>query len=166
VAQEANSYGEWKITNGTPADTCWVDDLGSYTYEPVLSDPVNVTGIVTYAYSTYWLQPRDDDDINQWAGLPGETEQIRLALKISPNPVTSGADIKMAIPVSGKASLKVFDVQGRLVSTLFDDKIAAGEHAIHWGGANNNGRRVASGIYFMKMETRRGSIVKKMVISR
>jgi flagellar hook assembly protein FlgD len=80
--------------------------------------------------------------------------------------VTSGADIKLAIPVSGRVSLKVYDVQGRLVNTLLDSKAAAGEYAVHWAGANSNGRRVASGIYFMKLETLRGSIVKKMVISR
>jgi flagellar hook assembly protein FlgD len=72
----------------------------------------------------------------------------------------------MVIPVSGEASLKVFDVRGRLVSTLMDRKITAGQHALHWGGANADGRRVASGIYFMKLETRKGSLVKKMVISR
>jgi flagellar hook assembly protein FlgD len=47
-----------------------------------------------------------------------------------------------------------------------DRKITAGQHALHWGGANADGRRVASGIYFMKLETRKGSLVKKMVISR
>jgi hypothetical protein len=119
-----------------------------------------------YAYGLYTLEPRDDSDIGVWAGVQDGVEPLRLALKISPNPVTSGADIKLAIPVAGKASLKVFDVQGRLVKTLLDEKIAAGEHAIHWGGANKDGRRVASGIYFMKMETRKGSVVKKMVISR
>jgi flagellar hook assembly protein FlgD len=72
----------------------------------------------------------------------------------------------MAVPVSGKASLKVFDVQGRLVKTLLDDKVTAGEYGIHWAGANSNGKRVASGIYFMKLDTRKGSVVKKMVISR
>jgi hypothetical protein len=166
VAEEPDAFGQWKITNGAPTDTCRVGDQGSYTYDPVLSDPVSVTGVVMYAYGVYTLEPRDDSDIGQWAGVPGGTEAIRLALKISPNPVTSGADIKMAIPVSGEVSLKVYDVQGRLVNTLLDDKVAAGEHAIHWGGANAEGRRVASGIYFMKMETRKGSLVKKMVISR
>jgi len=166
VTEEPDDHGEWKITNATPSDTCRVGDLGAYTYSPVVSDPVSVTGVVMYAYGLYMMEPRDDSDIGQWAGVPGGVEPIRLALRISPNPVTSGADIKMAIPVAGKASLKVFDVQGRLVRTLLDEKIAAGEHAIHWGGANTDGRRVASGIYFMKMETRKGSLVKKMVISR
>jgi len=168
VVTEANQFGEWKITNGTPADTCWVGDQGTYAYEPQLSDLVWVDGIVMYTYGIYSIQPRDDDDICEpsEAGIGDGSGVVRLALAISPNPVTSGADIKMAIPVAGMASLKVYDVQGRLVNTLFDDKIAAGEHAIHWGGANTNGRRVASGIYFMKMETRKGSLVKKMVISR
>jgi hypothetical protein len=121
-----------------------------------------------YNYKQYKLVPRDDDDLCEpsEAGITDGTQVFKLALRVSPNPVTSGADIKMAIPVSGEASLKVYDVQGRLVNTLLDEKVVAGEHAIHWGGANSNGRRVASGIYFMKLETRKGSLVKKMVISR
>ncbi len=168
VKQVANDHGEWNISNGTAADTCVVGGEGTYYYDPLLNDPVNVRGIGMYTYKQYKLEPRDDEDICEPgdAGVMDGTEPIRLALKISPNPVTSGADIKMAIPMAGKASLKVFDVQGRLVRTLIDEEIAAGEHAIHWGGANSDGRRVASGIYFMKMETLRGSVVKKMVISR
>jgi hypothetical protein len=168
VKQVANDHGEWNISNGTAADTCVVGSQGSYLYDPLLNDAVNVHGIGMYTYKQYKIEPRDDDDICEPgdAGLPGGAEPIRLALKISPNPVTSGADIMMAVPVTGKASLKVFDVQGRLVNTLIDEKVAAGQHAIHWGGANSDGRRVASGIYFMKMETQVGSVVKKMVISR
>ena len=45
-------------------------------------------------------------------------------------------------------------------------RVVAGEHGIHWGGANSDGAKVASGIYFMKLENERSSLVKKMVISR
>jgi hypothetical protein len=167
VEQAANYYGEWNITNGTPADTCVVAHTGSYAYEPLVADPIEVTGIVFYNYKQYKLEPRDDDDITPGpAGIGDDGRVLRLALAISPNPMNSGADIKLAIPVSGQASLKVYDVQGRLVNTLLDKNMDAGEHAIRWGGANSNGNRVASGIYFMKLDTRRGSLVKKMVISR
>jgi hypothetical protein len=168
VQQVANYYGEWNISNGTPADTCVVGDEGTYVYDPQIGHLVNVHGIVMYNYGQYKLVPRDDDDLCEpsEAGITDGTEVIKLALSVSPNPVTSGADIKLAIPVSGGVSLKVYDVQGRLVNTLLDSKAAAGEYAVHWAGANSNGRRVASGIYFMKLETLRGSIVKKMVISR
>jgi hypothetical protein len=163
-----DQYGEWKITNATAADTCRVGDQGSYIYDPMVNDLVNVHGIVMYAYGVYTLEPRDDDDLCEpsEAGVGDGSRPVRLALAISPNPVTSGADIKMAIPVSGQASLKVYDVQGRLVNTLLDGRIGAGEHGIHWAGANTDGSKVASGIYFMKLETLKGSLVAKMVISK
>jgi hypothetical protein len=168
VKRTPNKYGEWTISDGAVADTCIVSDTGSYVYDPLLGDLVNVKGVVVYAYGNYMIEPRDDDDICEpsEAGVTGGSAEFRLALGFTPNPVTSGADIRMAIPVSGEVSLKIYDVQGRLVSKLLDDKVGAGEHTIHWSGSNSGGNKVASGIYFMKLDTRQGSLVKKMVISR
>jgi hypothetical protein len=168
VKSVPDQYGEWKITNATAADTCRVGDQGTYIYDPLVNDLVNVHGIEMYAYGVYTLEPRDDDDICEpsEAGVGDGSRPARLALAISPNPVTSGADIMMAIPVTGQVSLKIYDVQGRQVSTLLDGRVTAGEHGVHWSGVNADGAKVASGIYFMKLENGRSSLVRKMVISR
>jgi hypothetical protein len=163
-----DKFGEWKITNRGPADTCRVGDAGAYTYSPQVNDLVDVVGIGMYAYGKYILQPRDDSDISvPQSGIDDEAAgPVRLSLALAPNPLTSGTSIKLAIPVSGVASLKVYNVQGRLVRTIMDGRFEAGEYNVDWNGANSAGRRVASGIYFMKLETQKGSLVKKMVVSR
>ena len=53
----------------------------------------------------------------------------------------------------GPVSLRVFDVSGRLVRTLVDGPVEAGQHTIVFDGRSATGRSLASGIYFLRMDT-------------
>ncbi|HHE37280.1 MAG TPA: T9SS type A sorting domain-containing protein [Candidatus Cloacimonetes bacterium] len=66
VTNEDLGYGEWEIDDGIDTSApCRVDDLGDYSYLPVLNDFIySITGIVDYGYGDFKLQPRNDDDIN------------------------------------------------------------------------------------------------------
>ena len=55
-------YGEWLVYDTT--DTIIVDDLGNYSYTPVIGDSiVLIRGIVDYSYGNFKLEPRGDYDI-------------------------------------------------------------------------------------------------------
>ena len=50
--------------------------------------------------------------------------------------------------------LQVFDVTGRRVRTLIDDRVpAAGSYRVSWDGRTASGLRAASGVYFYRIET-------------
>jgi hypothetical protein len=169
VTNPDNGFGEWTIySGGAPSDTCVVGDIVAYTYTPVLSDAVVVTGISMYAYGDYTLQPRDDDDICHpgMADVDDNRIPVRLAISIFPNPMMSAGEIRLAIPSNDHVAVKIYDVKGKYVETLMDKQVQAGEHQITWEGRNRDGRRVTSGIYFVRVETTRGSLTKKMVLSR
>jgi flagellar hook assembly protein FlgD len=53
---------------------------------------------------------------------------------------------------AGEVRLRIYDVAGRFVHTLVDGPVAAGEHALSWDGRGPGGARVASGIYFLRLE--------------
>jgi hypothetical protein len=169
VSLADNGFGEWTIySGGAPSDTCVVGDIVDYAYVPQLGDAVVVTGISMYAYGDYTLQPRDDDDICHpgMAGVDDNRIPVRLAMSIFPNPVMSAGEIRLAIPSDDRVSVKVYNVNGKHVETLMDKRVRAGEHRITWEGRNRDGRRVTSGIYFVRVETTRGSLTMKMVLSR
>jgi hypothetical protein len=164
-----NGFGEWTINGGGgPADTCVVGDIATYAYDPQLSDLVSVAGISMYAYSEYTLQPRDDDDIcyAAKAGAGDTPAPLRLAMSIYPNPVISAGEIRLTIPQNDRVSVRIYDVHGKYVDTVMDREVQAGEHRVSWEGRNGQGYRVTSGIYFVRLETTRGSITRKMVLSR
>jgi hypothetical protein len=160
----------WHIsTTGNDADTCRVNDPYYISYEPVVGTFVDVHGIVRYTYKSYTIWPRDIGDVHDptWVGIDEDPDApVRLALAVSPNPMTRTSDVRFALPASGPASLRVYNIQGQMIETLVDGNIGAGEHSVHWDGTNDIGNRVTSGIYFFKLETGKGSVISKIVVSR
>jgi hypothetical protein len=83
-----------------------------------------------------------------------------------PNPFTLKTTIYYYLPVKSDVSLKVFSFTGRLVRILVGENKGAGYHTISWDGRDDKGKKVASGIYFCKLETSRYSAIKKMILLR
>ena len=71
----------------------------------------------------------------------------------SPNPFNPSTKVSLYVPGdSGSNHLRVdvFDVQGRLVSSLHDGQITTGWHDIIWTGRDDSGRVQSSGVYFLR----------------
>jgi hypothetical protein len=160
----------WHISNtGSDLDTCRVNDPFYIDYTPVVGNFVNVRGVMRYAYKSFTIWPRDSADVvdSTTAGIvdPADTP-VRLALSVTPNPMNLSSNVKFALPSSGRASIKVYNIHGQMVETLVDGNVDAGEHNMHWDGTNYSGNKVTSGIYFFKLETGKGSVISKVVVSR
>jgi hypothetical protein len=85
---------------------------------------------------------------------------------IYPNPSNPSATIEYEIPSPCRAVVKIFDLQGRLVRTLVDENQDIGRHEAVWNGRNQNGTRVASGIYLVKMDAKDFSDTRKVTLLR
>ena len=84
-----------------------------------------------------------------------------------PNPFRPGTTIQFDIPEESKISLRIFDVNGRLVKTLIDDEVVrADSYKYEWNGRNDRGQLIGSGIYFYQLNTRRQTLMKKMILLR
>ncbi len=85
-----------------------------------------------------------------------------LAVRCYPNPFNPTTTIAYSLPRAGRASLKVYDLRGRLVRVLLDGDQPAGPGRVVWDGADGDGAAVASGIYFHELiaagETRLGKM--------
>jgi len=78
-------------------------------------------------------------------------------LKIYPNPFSNSATISFSLPASQNVSLKIYDVTGRLVATLADETLSAGNHLLQWNTTNENGNAVSKGIYLLQLSTENNS---------
>jgi len=74
--------------------------------------------------------------------------------------------IEYSLARMGRVEISIFDVSGRRIATLVDGNGAPGIYRSTWDGRNENGQRVASGIYFCRMVTDSKAIVKKMILLR
>jgi hypothetical protein len=76
-----------------------------------------------------------------------------------PNPFNPSTTIRFSVPRPSRVSLKIYDVKGRLVETLVNRDMPAGDHEAVW----NAGRR-ASGVYFSRFEAPGYTQTRKLVL--
>ncbi len=77
---------------------------------------------------------------------------VALRLEASPNPFARSTSITALVPGSGLARLRIFDVGGRAVATLWEGPVRAGVLRAAWHGFDDEGRPVASGVYLCTLE--------------
>ena len=82
----------------------------------------------------------------------------------SPNPFNPSTKIQFDLPKAGHIKLSVFNLLGQTVRTLYNEKLAAGRHSIIFDGTDENGSKIASGIYFYRLETGDFTQSKKMIL--
>ncbi len=82
-----------------------------------------------------------------------------LVLSSYPNPFNPTTTISFSLPKAGDVSLKVYDVTGREVQTLAEQRYEAGEHAVTFDGS-----ALPSGIYFAQMNAGTVTQTRKMVL--
>jgi M6 family metalloprotease-like protein len=107
-------------------------------------------------------------------GEASQTPTPSYTLKLfqnEPNPfdpvgVNSETVISFLLPIQTSVSLNVFDVKGRLVTTLVSGVRSEGPHQVPWDGRNARGGRVASGVYFYQLRAGGQAVSKKMVLLR
>ena len=74
-----------------------------------------------------------------------------------PNPFNPSTTISFQLPAAGKVSLKIYDMLGKEVAALVNEKLTSGVYE-----ATFNAARYPSGVYFYKIETEKFTEVKKM----
>ncbi len=70
-----------------------------------------------------------------------------------PNPFNHHTIISFTVPHKCHVSLKIYDAIGRMVTVLWDEETTAGNHLVNWGGRDQTGKAVSSGLYFYRMQT-------------
>ncbi|MBI5836104.1 MAG: T9SS type A sorting domain-containing protein [Candidatus Eisenbacteria bacterium] len=157
----------WRLRAG--ADTIKVDRNALYAYTPTPGDDVAMCAILDY-YSGLWtLAPRATDDMYCGPSGPLGVGDGKLAFALrqsTPNPFNRMASIRYSVAKSAPTALKIYNVNGQLVRSLFDGVRAAGDYSATWDGRNESGKSVSSGIYYYRLSSGNQSLTKKLVLSR
>jgi hypothetical protein len=78
-----------------------------------------------------------------------------------PNPFNPSTTISFTIPSRSLVTLKVFDLLGKEVTTIFSKEISAGNHSTQWNASN-----IASGVYFYRLQSGSFVDIKKLLLLR
>ncbi|MBU0517254.1 MAG: T9SS type A sorting domain-containing protein, partial [Proteobacteria bacterium] len=80
-----------------------------------------------------------------------------------PNPFNPSTAIKYRLPQAGIVSIKIYDMLGQEVKSLFNAEQESGTFTIVWLGDDNKGNTVTSGTYLIKVTSGDFTQVKKML---
>lgn len=93
-----------------------------------------------------------------------EPETATLESRCYPNPVTDFTRISWQMKTAESGTVKVFDAQGRWVSTVFSGQMVSGKNEILWKPDDNRGRRVGPGVYFYRIATATATSTGKLTV--
>jgi hypothetical protein len=140
------------------------DTIGGTYYLGIILDPVDVE--------------IEEDETNNTAVIPieitpitdvPENEDMPSAVALGqnyPNPFNPLTTIRFDLPRNGLVKIEVFNVSGRYVATIIDEKREAGRHEVTWNGKDARGMDVASGMYFYRLTAGGKIINRKMLLVR
>ncbi len=93
--------------------------------------------------------------------LAGASSSEELSLSNYPNPFNPTTVIRYHVSEIGHVTLKVFDILGREVATLVDELQQPGAHSVRFDAS-----KLASGVYFARLETGDKSVMNKISLVR
>jgi len=76
---------------------------------------------------------------------------------VYPNPFNPSATVRFDVPEISRVELQVYDVTGKLVETLLDDRMTAGQHQYTW-----QPQELATGTYFLRLITANQTFTQKV----
>jgi hypothetical protein len=85
-----------------------------------------------------------------------------------PNPFNPVTTIKYDLPVDTRLDLAIYNIKGQRIVTLVSPNkgALAGPYTIIWDSKDHAGRKVASGLYLLRMNTPRFNAIRKMVLTK
>ena len=91
--------------------------------------------------------------------LWGEIPQYFSLSQNYPNPFNPSTKIKFDVPKTSEVKLIIYDILGKEISTLVNEKLSAGSYEVNW-----DGRDYPSGVYYCSLKTRDFIETKKMIL--
>ena len=87
------------------------------------------------------------------------------AYNIYPNPSSGNTTISYSIQEENKqTSIKIYDLQGKLINTILNETQPPGEYQIVWNGTGKNGKEVNSGLYLIRLQAGRQIMTRSVEI--
>jgi hypothetical protein len=83
--------------------------------------------------------------------FPGVGHAGTIALDAAPNPFNPSTAFSFTLSGEAAVELALYDIKGRRVRDLVSEVRAAGRHTVQWNGRDDQGRLLASGVYFARL---------------
>jgi Lamin Tail Domain/FlgD Ig-like domain len=97
--------------------------------------------------------------------LESDAPFVNASIGNYPNPFNPVTNIQLSVAADNTpVSVKIYNVKGQLVKSLFHGNLNKGPHSLVWSGTDNNGNLTGSGVYFYRTEIGNYSSINKMLM--
>jgi len=125
-----------------------------------------LAGTEFLAHIGFWQAVTDTVGVREQAPPPAEAALVTGMQKPAPNPFRAQLAVRYSLASAGRVRLAVLDPAGRIVKTLVDEAQQPGRHSVRWSGTDNQGRRLAHGVYFCRFDAGATRQTAKLVLER
>lgn len=148
------------------------DGSAGWLREAVVDPAVPVSELMFWEYTRYVTTSGELYQFSDGAwvsrGFPPSVAGVQeaggsLHATSIPNPTSAATRIGFSLPSQGFVSARLFDASGRLVRTLLEGDLPAGDVSLTWDGLDDRGEPVPAGVYFSRVDCMSGSIAGKLV---
>jgi hypothetical protein len=169
-ANDESDVAEYAIYRGTtpnfnPAGTAPLAKVRT----PMYQDAVAQSGVVYY-YKISAIDRAGNESgytavsvvtsVETGGGVPTE-----FALNQNyPNPFNPTTEIAFSVPKQTPVKIVIYGLSGDVVATVVNQTMSAGNYRITWNGRSDDGRSVASGVYFYHLQAEGFTATKKMTL--
>lgn len=136
--------------------------------DTIASNFVNITSIEFGPGDALYVSDYGADKVYRVNLATAAVEPVARAhdvrLSVTGAQPSSGATrLRLSVPRAGHASVRVYDVSGREVATLWDGLVPAGERELSWDGRDAGGRANAPGVFLARAVSADGTATSRIV---
>ena len=160
--------------SGTGTTQAMFDNVGLIEWTPWA--PQTELGDIICPNNYYWIQLKTGENpksinvrlteqkLNPASSARTHTPPVTPGLSSYPNPFKTDTHITFNVAKSSKTSLAIYNIRGQLVQRLAQGQLPEGKHVYTWNARNAQGQRVASGVYFVRLEQGTRRETRKIVL--
>jgi hypothetical protein len=113
----------------------------------------------------YRIQSDDSLPGGQQSGATLNLPKFLTLNQPFPNPARTRLTISYAVPRKTRLTLKLYDIAGKLVTTLANGEQKPGYYNLVWNRQDSKGRSVAAGVYFCALAAEGKRFTRKVVLT-
>ena len=170
VTVSVDSVPVWIIMKQTAVSAGDISSKGekqaTFTFDVDKKAPAGGNGVIKFKIISQsgeqWSK-----EIKVTAGVPDKFELFQNY----PNPFNPGTIISYQLPSDSRVTIKIYDILGREISTLYDGIQKAGYYENRFSAEGGNGRALSSGMYIYRLTAKSNdgksneySSIKKMMV--
>ncbi|RLD83292.1 MAG: hypothetical protein DRJ02_13135 [Bacteroidetes bacterium] len=87
--------------------------------------------------------------IDPWfVGIDDKTKQSKMEVSVFPNPASGEVSVRYRVSENGRVKVELYDIYGKLIKVLVNDKQTAGQHTLRF-----NGSALPAGVYTCRVKS-------------